>query len=152
MELYELAMPVLQLIASREVSVMALFTSYINDRLGYELFCRELPLELFYMLKSDIEGYLELHDALKDSGILEQGVRNYIQRSLENYDMWVCFLDGTRRILTNPCLPDLLSADALNIARGLFSAFEEGLVNEHSWDVLYQQLCAESTLQIHHPE
>lgn len=152
MKLYETAMLVLQMIASSEVATMALFTAYINDRLGYELFCRELPLELFYMLRSDIEGYLELHDALKDSGILEQGVRHYIQRSLENYDMWVCFLDGTHTILTDTSLPNLLSSDALNIARGLFSAFKDGLVNEHSWDVCYHQLCAENALQVHHPK
>lgn len=144
MRIYDIAMPVLQLIANGEVAMMALFSAYIDDYLAYEIFCYELPIELFSILKNDVRESEDLRDALLDSNILEQGVCNFIWRSLEDFDMWFHFLDGTSKILKDPRLTKRLPDDDLYIASGLFARFKEGTLDRDNWDAVYRQLVAES--------
>ena len=144
MTLYEIAMPLLQIVANGETVMMALFTAYIDDYLGFEIFCSDFPMELFNLLRKNLQHSEDLRKALMDSGILEQGVNTYIGRTYEDYHMWYHFLDGTYAILKDTQLVKLLSADDRYVVEGLFNLWQKGEINEACWDNAFAKLSAES--------
>lgn len=143
MKLYETAMLVLQMIASGEVTTMALFTAYINDELGYDIFCEELPLNLFHMLQGKIKESQELRDVLKDSGILQQGIEIYIDRAFDDCHMLYHFMDGESRILKDPVLVSLLSDDDRCALEELFERWKDGTINNENWEDALTVICEE---------
>lgn len=143
MRLYDLAMPVLQLIANGETAVMALFTAYIDDYLGFEIFCNDLPMELFNMLRSDTAESQDLRDALKDSGIIEQGLEIYIDKAFEDCHMLYHFMDGELTILKHSLLSDLLSNDDRRILEDLFKRWDDGVISDENWVDVLTEICTE---------
>ena len=141
MTIYDMVMPVLQLMANSETAMMALFTAYIDDYLGFEIFCSNLPHEFFNLLRDDLRKADGLCDALRDSKILEQGVEAYISRSFEDYHMWYHFLDGTAKILTDSELADMLASDDRCVAESLLALWEKGEINEENWNEAFVKLC-----------
>lgn len=141
MKLYETAMLVLQLIASDEVTTMALFTAYINDELGYDIFCGELPLDLFRMLQGNIKDSLALRDALKNSGVLQQGIEIYIDRAFDDCHMLYHFMDGESSILKDPVLADLLSCDDRCALEEMFEHWQDGTINNENWEDALTAIC-----------
>lgn len=144
MTLYEIAMPLLQIVANGETVMMALFTAHIDDYLGFEIFCSNFPMEFFNLLRKNLQNSEDLRNALMDSGILEQGVNAYISRTYEDYHMWYHLLDGTYEILKNPQLVQLLSAGDRYVVEGLFNLWQKGEINENSWDAAFTKLSTES--------
>ena len=132
MNLYEIFMPMLQLVANGETVMMALFTAYIDDYLGFEIFCSNFPMEFFNLLRKNLQNSEDLRNALMDSGVLEQGLNAYIGRTYEDFDMWYHFLDGTSVILKDPQLIKLLSAEDRYVVEGLFNLWQKGEINEDS--------------------
>ena len=143
MKLYETAMLVLQMIASGEVTTMALFTAYINDELGYEIFCGDLPRDLFHMLQARIKYSRDLRDALKDSGILQQGAEIYVEKAFEDCSMLYHFMDGASTILNDPILADTLSDDDRNMLAGMLKRWLDGTINEENWETILTEMCTE---------
>ncbi len=143
MKLYETAMLVLQMIASAEVTTMALFTAYINDELGYEIFCGDLPLDLFHMLRGNIKGSRDLRDALKDSGVLQKGIEMYIDKAFEDCHMLYHFMDGESTILNDPILAGFLSTDDRHILEDLFKHWDDGTICDENWEDILTEMCIE---------
>ena len=143
MRLYDLAMLVLQMIASGEVTTMALFTAYINDELGYEIFCGDLPLDLFHMLRGNIKDSRDLRDALKDSGVLQKGIEMYIDKAFEDCHMLYHFMDGESTILNDPILSSFLSNDDRHILENLFKSWGDGTICDENWEDILTEMCTE---------
>ena len=143
MNLYETAMLVLQMIVSGEVTTMALFTAYINDELGYEIFCGDLPLDLFYMLQGNIKDSRDLRDALKDSGLLQHGVEIYVDAAFDNCHMLYHFMDGESAILHDPILSGFLSNDDRRILEDLFKRWDDGTICDENWEDILTEMCTE---------
>ena len=143
MKLYETAMLVLQMIASGEVTTMALFTAYINDELGYEIFCGDLPRDLFHMLQARIKYSRDLRDALKDSGILQQGAEIYVEKAFEDCSMLYHFMDGASTILNDPILSSFLSNDDRHILEDLFKHWDDGTICDENWEDILTEMCTE---------
>ena len=143
MSIFDMVMPVLQLIANGERATMAVFTAYINDELGYDIFCEELPLNLFHMLHGKIKESQELRDVLKDSGILQQGIEIYIDRAFDDCHMLYHFMDGESRILKDPVLVSLLSADDRCALEELFERWKDGTINNENWEDALTVICEE---------
>ena len=143
MRVYDLAMPVLQLIANGETALMALFTAYIDDYLGFEIFCRDLPIDLFRILQGDVMEDQDLRDALKDSGILEQGLEIYIDKAFEDCNMLYHFMDGELTILKDPVLADLLSSDDRYALEDIFKRWQKGAIDDLNWENIYTVICEE---------
>lgn len=141
MNLYETAMLVLQLIARSEVTTMALFTAYINDILGYEFFCDNLPLDLFYMLQGNIKDSRALCDALKDSGVLQKGLEIYIDKAFEDCHMLCHFMDGESTILHDPILSGFLSNDDRYMLEDLFKRWDNGTICDENWEDIFTEMC-----------
>lgn len=148
MKVYDLAMPILQLISNGEVAMMALFTAYIDDYLGFEIFCNDLPLELFYILRGNIAESQDLRDALKDSGIIEQGLELYMDRAFEDCHMLYHFMDGEDAILKDPFLVDLLSSDDRYMLKDILKRWREGEINELNWEDIFTAICEERNSKI----
>ena len=141
MKLYETAMLVLQMIASGEVTTMALFTAYINDELGYEIFCGDLPLDLFHMLRSNIKDSVVLRDALKDSGVLQNGLEIYIDRAFDDCHMLYHFMDGDSTILNDPLLTGFLSNDDRHMLEDMFKLWDDGTICDENWEDILTEMC-----------
>lgn len=141
MELYETYMLVLQMIASGEVTTMALFTAYIDDELGYEIFCENLPPELFCMLQDNIKGSLALCEALMDAGLLQKGVEIYIDRAFDDCNMLYHLMDGECTILTDPILSGFLSNDDRSMLDDLFKRWNDGSICEENWEDIFTEMC-----------
>lgn len=143
MNLYETAMLVLQMIVSGEVTTMALFTAYINDELGYEIFCGDLPLDLFRMLQGNIKDSSVLCDALNDSGVLQKGLEIYIDKAFEDCHMLYHFMDGESTILHDPILSGFLSNDDRRILEDLFKRWDDGTICDENWEDILTEMCTE---------
>lgn len=143
MKVYDLAMPVLQLIANGETAMMALFTAYIDDYLGFEIFCHDLPIDLYHMLRCDIAASQDLRDVLKDSGIIEQGLEIYIDKAFEDCHMLYHFMDGELTILKHPLLSELLSIDDRYMLEDMFKRWHEGTIDDLNWEDLLTEICEE---------
>ena len=143
MKLYETAMLLLQLMANNDVATMALFTAYIDDNLGFELFCNDLPLDLFHMLRSSIAESQGLRDALKDTGIIEAGLKIYMNKAFEDCDTLYHLMDGELTILKNPIFAELLSnADRCRL-ESMFKGWREGVIDDDNWEDRLTEICEE---------
>lgn len=143
MNIYDMAMPVLQFIAKGEEALMALFTAYIGDELGYEIFCGDLPLDLFHMLRGNIKDSRDLRDALKDSGVLQKGIEMYIDKAFEDCHMLYHFMDGESTILNDPILSSFLSNDDRHILEDLFKHWDDGTICDENWEDILTEMCTE---------
>ena len=143
MKLYETAMLVLQMIASGEDITMALFTAYINDELGYEIFCGDLPRDLFHMLQGNIKDSRALCDALMDSGVLQKGLEIYIDKAFEDCHMLYHFMDGESTILNDPVLYGLLSNGDRRILEDMFKSWDDGTICDENWEDILTEMCTE---------
>ena len=143
MKLYDITMPVLQMLANGEMATMALFTAYIDDYLGYDIFCSELPVELLYMLQKNIKESQELRDALKDSGVLKQGLKIYIDKAFEDCNMLYHFMDGESTILNDPVLYGLLSNGDRRILEDMFKSWDDGTICDENWEDILTEMCTE---------
>lgn len=143
MELYETAMLVLQMIASGEATTMALFTAYINDELGYDIFCEDMPIDLFHMLQGNIKDSRALCDALKDSGVLQKGLEIYIDRAFDDCHMLYHFMDGESTILKDPILAGFLSNDDRRILEEMFKGWDDGTIDDENWEDILTEMCTE---------
>lgn len=143
MNIYDMAMPVLQFIAKGEEALMALFTAYIGDELGYEIFCGYLPLDLFHMLRGNIKDSRDLRDALKDSGVLQKGIEMYIDKAFEDCHMLYHFMDGESTILNDPILSSFLSNDDRHILEDLFKHWDDGTICGENWEDILTEMCTE---------
>lgn len=139
-----MVMPVLQLIANVETAMMALFTAYIDDYLGFEIFCSNLPVEFFEILRDYMRESDELQRAVRDTSILKEGSMNYLHKAFEDYDMCYHFLDGTDTILMDPRLAGLLPNVDRYVAEGLFHLWKKGKLDEDSWNTAYEKLYYQS--------
>lgn len=144
MNFYEMASSVMKLIAMGETATMAIFTAYIDDVLGYEIFCSKLPIELFEILRDDLRNSDELRRAARDSAILKEGALNYLYRAFEDYHMWYHFLDGTDTILRDPQIAGLLPDDDRYMAEGLFRLWQDGKLNDDNWGEVFEKLYQKS--------
>lgn len=145
MTIYDMVMPVLQLIANGDMATMALFTAYINDDLGYEIFCGNLPFDLFRMLQGDIKDSQDLRDALKDSGVLQKGLEIYIDKAFEDCHMLYHFMDGESTILKDPILSGFLSNDDCHILEDMFKLWDDGTICDENWEDILTEMCTERT-------
>lgn len=143
MKPYETAMLVLQMIADNEIATMALFTAYIDDYLGFEIFCHNLPLDLFHMLRGSIAASQDLRDALKDTGIMEEGLDIYIDKAFEDCHMLYHFMDGELTILKNPVFAELLSNDDRCMLEDMFKRWQEGVIDDLNWEDRLTEICEE---------
>lgn len=141
MKLYETAMLLLQLIANNEVATMALFTAYIDDHLGFEIFCHDLPLDLFHILRGSVAESQDLRDALKDAGIIEEGLKAYIDKAFEDCHMLYHFMDGELTILKNPVFAELLSSDDRCTLQDMFKRWREGAIDDLNWEDRLTEIC-----------
>ena len=144
MNLYDMALPVMKWMAMGKTALMAIFTAYIDDVLGFEIFCRNLPVELFEILRDDLRESDELQRALRDTSILKEGSMNYLHKAFEDYDMWYHFLDGTDTILRDPGLVGLLPKADWYVAEGLFRLWQNGKLDEDTWDAALEKLYHQS--------
>ena len=140
MNLYEMALPIMKLMAMGETATMAIFTAYIDDVLGFEIFCSNLPVEFFEILRDDLRESDELQRAVRDTSILKEGSMNYLNKAFEDYDMWYHFLDGTDTILRDPQLAGLLPNVDRHVAEGLFRLWQNGKLDVDSWDTAFEKL------------
>lgn len=143
MSIFDMVMPVLQLIANGERATMAVFTAYINDELGYDIFCEDMPLDLFHILQGDIKDSLVLRDALKDSGVLQKGLEIYIDKAFEDCHMLYHFMDGESTILNDPVLYGLLSNGDRRILEDLFKSWDDGTICDENWEDILTEMCTE---------
>ena len=143
MKLYQTAMLLLQLIANNNAAAMALFTSYIDDYLGFEIFCPDLPLELYHTLRGSIAESQDLRDALKDAGIIEEGLKIYIDKAFEDCHMLYHFMDGELTILKNPVFAELLSSDDHHMLEDMFKRWREGAIDDLNWEDRLTEICEE---------
>ena len=143
MKLYDQVMPVLQLIENSETATLALFTAYINDQLGYEIFCGDLSPELFDVLQDDIKDYQELRDALNDSGIIQQGAEIYIDKAFEDCNMLYHFMDGVSTILNDQTVLNFVSDDDRHMLECIFELWREGTICEKNWEDVFAAMCTE---------
>lgn len=125
---------IIELFWEDEVSTMALFTAYIDCQLGYETFCRELPMEWFDMLKSKLKESADFQEALRESVLISRGVATFLEKSVTSYDMWCRLLEGTKMILTDPLMRESLFDDDVYFIEGMYSRWCEGMLSEGNWD------------------
>lgn len=143
MKLYEIALSVMKLIAMGETATMAIFTAYIDDILGYEIFCSKFPIELFEILRDDLRKSDELQRVMRATNILERGLGIYIDKAFEDCHMLYHFMDGELTILKNPVLADLLSSDDRYMLEDMFKRWQEGAIDDRNWEDILTAICEE---------
>ena len=84
----------LELVMRDSKAVMAIFAAYIDEDLCYEYFSDGLPNETFETVRDALKMDKEFRKAVSLSGIVDRGVKRYIQAAMDDYDMWYHFLDG----------------------------------------------------------
>ena len=124
----------LELLSGNIVAEMLLFSAYINDGLCFEFFCEGVAPETFDILHAGFKSDKDFRNAVRNSGIIASGVQRFICTSFDDFDMWYHFLDGTVAILSNPDLTKMLPVQDRNLARSLLALWNEGKLDEASWD------------------
>ena len=125
---------VLELLMRDSKVLMTIFAAYIDERLCYEFFADGIPHRIFDLFSDAIRDDEDFRIAVKTSGIVERGVRRYIRTALDDFDMWYHFLAGIDTILSDQELTCKLSVRDRNIVRGLFELWQEGKLNDETWD------------------
>ena len=95
------------------------------------------------MLQGNIKDSQDLRDALKDSGILQQGVEIYIDKAFEDCHMLYHFMDGEDTILKDPVLIDFLSNDDRYMLEDMFKGWRVGVIDDLNWEDILTNICKE---------
>lgn len=123
---------------------MTIFAAYLDEGLCYELFANEIPNKVYEFFCEVIKTDVDFRQAVKKSGIIKRGVKRYVRKAFDDYDMWLHFLDGIDTILANQELSAMLSDNDLYVARGLFELWNAEKLNSETWDMYLSQLCAQN--------
>ena len=133
-EKVSLNMVIAELLARDSGAVMLLVAADIDDYLCHEFFCEGIPYEHYQLLHDAFETNSEFRKVLRRSGLIEIGVRRYIRTALDDYNMFYHFLDGINNILADTELTCMIPIRERNLVRSLFRLWNEGKLNEKTWD------------------
>ena len=124
----------MELLLRDRKAVMALTSAYFADKLAYELRCEGITARTHDLLCDAVPNDDELRDAMKNSGLLQEGVRRYVNDALSSYDMFYHYLDVIADIAADQDLLAMLDVRKRYIISSLLEYWKKGKLNYQSWD------------------
>lgn len=124
----------LKLLTGNRESEMLLFAAYIDDGLCYEFFCDGVDPKTFDLVHDAFKSDSAFRNAVLDSDIIPRSVQHFISVTFDDYNNWYHLADGTETILSTPDLYNLLPIKDRSLARCLFALWNEGMLDEDSWN------------------
>jgi hypothetical protein len=124
----------MELLLRDKKAVMALTSAYIGDKLAYELRCDGITASTHNSLCDAVRKDEYLRSAMKNSGLLQVGVRCYANDALSNYDTWYHYLDVIAEIAADQELLAMLDVRKRYIISSLLEYWDKGQLDDQSWD------------------
>lgn len=146
MNICDIVTPIMDSFIDDELATMALFTAYIDNQIGYEIFCNKLPVKLFNSLKKHLRNAEWLRSAYLASAAFDCGVETYLEKTFEDYGMWCLFLEGTKTIINDPRMIQRLFADDRYFVEGMYSLWCRGMLSEDNWSATVKEFGRNSVL------
>ena len=132
---------VVGLLAANEGSAMLLMALYLKDETSYGFFSNAYKLGPVGQTLSPFDEYIEFfkdsevfRKVIRESGVLERQIPEFIQWAYDGYDMWYHLLDGIDAILADRNLAGMLTLKDRRINEKLFELFKADMVDEYTWD------------------
>ena len=131
---------VVDLLESDREMAMLLAAVYMDDRMAYDYFQAEMSLGHFEEFIEFFWGTGYLQKAIRESGLLERQIPEFVRYAYDGYDMWYHLMDGIVTILEDEQLAGMLAEKDRRINQKLFELWKDDALDEDNWDKWFRKL------------